>query len=164
MRLEKLVGVAGFEPATPSSRTRCITPNPLIFKVSPTRFTPFCSAYFTGFLGIPGRVPATFSRAIERFVDSILKVRVVVPVVFSQRLLRHPQKASRVVQLCASLHQPGRRCVSQNVRNDVGTEACITSRAFPCGANLACQRTPVHVHDVVDCTLCIEPMPSFHVC
>jgi hypothetical protein len=88
-KAEVLVGVAGFEPATPSSRTGCITPNPLIFRVSPTRFTLFCSLYFVGFLGILGRVLATFSRAIERLVNAILKVRMMVPVVLAQRLLRH---------------------------------------------------------------------------
>jgi hypothetical protein len=107
-----LVGVAGFEPATPSSRTRCITPNSLIFSGSSTRFTPFCSLHFMGFLGILGRVLPTFSRAIERFINSVLKVRMMVPVVFAQRLLRHAQETSRVVQLLASLHQPGRGCVA----------------------------------------------------
>src|SRR6266852_8023494 len=102
-----------------------------------------------GFLGILGRVPRPFPRAAECFVNTVLKVGMVMPVVLAQRLLRHAEEPSRIAEWGASLHQPRSRRVPQNMWHHVGAERCVASGAFPCCANLSRQRLSIHVHDVI---------------
>ena len=101
--------MAGFEPATPSSRTRCfIVWAPFIF----SHLLAVCSRMF---LISSCQSGANLGRCGNVRSRSALVVRVMMPVVLDQRLDAHTEIASSFPRVGSALHQPRRCGVPQRV-------------------------------------------------
>src|SRR5687768_419702 len=98
-----MVGVAGFEPATPTSRTWCAASNRVVFQRSSVPSDSESSR----------SVARKLSASCLRLADDVpgrlgLEVRVMVPVDLLQRLGGHPEESGSLPQIGPSLHEPRR--------------------------------------------------------
>ena len=67
--------------------------------------------------------------ATKRACSFILKVWMMVAVLLLECLDRHAKPACRLPEVDATLHRPGRGCVTKHVTHNFGPEACVGENA-----------------------------------